>query len=192
MNVRRFTILGGFVVAVAVAQVVFPLYPSPHSLCGLLAERVQLSSQVEEHHRGAILIVSGDAVAGRDGPWLLKAPCDSSFVLVGLDVPSSVLGTRRSKETLLNLKNPNFQLEDQTVPVKVIARVSANVNACFGPGTILTVLAVHVTGPVQVRSRPPATELDAAPAGRSKESQLSMLDRMPTALCRPEGISLRV
>jgi hypothetical protein len=171
------------VVAIAVAELAFPLYPSPHSLCGLLDERVRVLSQVEEHHRGAVLIVSGEAVAGRDGPWLLEAPYGTTFVLVGLDVPSTVFATPRSREVLRSLKNPQFLLEDRMVPVRMLARVASNVNACFAPGTNLTALAVHVTGPVHVRRRPlpPNSALERTSARQAGRESCTSIERAEAA-----------
>jgi hypothetical protein len=157
-DVRRRIQVSGLVIistfAVAAGEIAYPLYPSPHSLCGLLEERVKILSQVEEHHRGAVLLVSGDVLAGPDGPTLFSARCGEGEVQVSLEVPETVLSSTQTLGLVRSLRNPNFMREDRTVPVEMVARVEANVNACFAPGTVLKALAIHATGPLRVRARP--------------------------------------
>jgi hypothetical protein len=139
------------VAALTGLYIMFPLYPAFQSVCELVEARGRVSDRWVTPHRGATLLLRGTIIGGPEGALGFKTICNGEPVLFEVATTPVTLATPLSKRTLRKVANSNWQREDRSVSAVILARVSSEVQSCFGPGLVVTALAARTTGPVVVR-----------------------------------------
>ena len=87
--------------------------------------------------------------------YAFQTRCHGAPVFAAVEIKPIALMSLSSRRTLGLLANNNWLKEDKTVPATIIARVSSEVQSCFGPGLVLTAVTVSVDGPVKHTTRQP-------------------------------------
>jgi hypothetical protein len=128
--------------------VMFPIYPAFQSVCELIEARSRMSDRWTTPHRGATLLLRGTIIGGPQGVLGFKTICNGEPVLFAVETTPVTLTTPLSNRTLRKIANSNWQREGRSVSAVILARVSSEVQSCFGPGLVVTALAVRTTGPV--------------------------------------------
>jgi hypothetical protein len=142
-----------------ICGVVYPVYPSAMSVCDLLNERARLEDRFSSPHRGATFVLSGKVYGTpRKGLYLLEADCGKDWAFAGVQLSPVALRTLYSNRMLDSLRNTNPE-QERIAPVTMVVRVKQDVTTCFGPGLILTALAIHVTGAATQRPTPPGDKV---------------------------------
>lgn len=126
----------------------FPVYPTTLSLCELIESRGHMSGRWMTPHRGATLVLKGTLLGGPDGALAFEAACNGHPVLFAVETTPLTLATPSSSRILKTLPSPSWRREDRTVSAVIVARVSSEVQSCFGPGLVVTALAVRTEGPI--------------------------------------------
>ncbi len=152
---RRTKIIAASVVSAVVLAgwFAFPIYPSRLSLCELIDARGTNPDRWATPHRGAALVLHGTLVGGPDGMYAFRSQCHGSPVFAAVEITPMAVMSLSSRKALGLLAKGNWQTEDTAAPATVIARVSSEVQSCFGPGLMLTALSVRIEGPVSRTSR---------------------------------------
>jgi len=130
--------------------VMFPIYPAFQSVCELIEARGRVSDRWATPHRGSILLLRGTIIGGPQGALGFKTVCNGEPVLFAVETTPVTLATPLSNRTLKKIANSNWQHEGRSVSAVILARVSSEVQSCFGPGLVVTALTVRTTGPVVV------------------------------------------
>jgi hypothetical protein len=151
------------VAALVGLYVMFPIYPAFQSVCELIEARGRVSDRWATPRRGSTLLLKGTIIGGPQGTLGFKAVCNGESVLFAVETTPVTLATPLSRRTLRKIANSNWQREDRSVSAVILARVSSEVQSCFGPGLVVTALALRTTGPVVVMPTNRVTRRMAAP-----------------------------
>lgn len=138
------------VAALISLYMMFPIYPAFQPVCELIEARGRVSDRWATPHRGSILLLRGTIIGGPQGALGFKTVCNGEPVLFEVETTPVTLVTTLSNRTLRKVANSNWQREDRSVSAAILARVSSEAQSCFGPGLVVTALAVRTTGPVVV------------------------------------------
>ncbi|HWM90393.1 MAG TPA: hypothetical protein VN493_06465 [Thermoanaerobaculia bacterium] len=130
--------------------VMFPVYPAFQSVCELIEARSHVSDRWATPYRGATLLLRGTIIGGPQGALGFMTVCKGEPVLFAVETTPVTLTTPLTNRTLRRIANSNWQREDRSVSAVILARVSSEVQSCFGPGLVITALAVRTTEPVVV------------------------------------------
>lgn len=130
--------------------VMFPIYPAFQPVCELLEARSQVSDRWATPHRGATLLLRGTIIGGPQGALGFKTVCKGGPVLFAVEITPITFATPLTNRTLRRIANSNREREDRSASAVILARVSSEVQSCFGPGLVVTALAVRTTKPVVV------------------------------------------
>jgi hypothetical protein len=149
---RRWLFLGavGALIAGACAYIVYPVYPSPMSLCKLVNARVQINDRWASPHRGAVVVMTGDLYGVPDGGYALHCRCDGHDLYAALQTTPMTLCTSETRRALRDVTNRDWRRIDRHAEFSMAARVDSEVQSCFGPGMVLSALALQSRGPVRV------------------------------------------
>jgi hypothetical protein len=128
----------------------YPVYPSPMSLCKLVDARVQINDRWASPHRGAVVVLTGDLYGVPDGGYALRCRCDGHDLYVALQTTPMTLRTSETRRALRDVTNRDWRRIDRHAEFTVAARVDSEVQSCFGPGMVLSALALQSRGPVRV------------------------------------------
>ena len=114
----------------------YPVYPSPKPLCDLYVDP-------KPSHVGAVVVVSGRVYGGYGNSYFMAASCTGGIMYLGLNVTMVTAMSPMSRHAL------NQLTMEKSVRATVVARVDSQGWGCFGPGTVLSAMAVSVSGPVE-------------------------------------------
>lgn len=135
MRAGYIILIATFVLLAAASYFYYPVYVSPRPLCDLYVE--------QKSHVGAVVIVTGRVYGAWDGRYFMASRCTGGIMYLGLDVPTFVAASPMSRYALDQLTT------EKSVRATVVGRVAAEGGGCFGPATVLTAMAVNVSGPVE-------------------------------------------
>lgn len=161
-RVRRVLIVAVAAIAIGV-YVRFPIYPTTRSICELIAERNEVRDRWATPHRGATLLIRGSLLGGPDGALGFETMCQGYQVILGVETTPLTVATSSSHLALRALPNPLWRTEERKASAVILARVSSEAQSCFGPGIMVTALAVRTTGPVVTKARPLTVPVSADP-----------------------------
>jgi hypothetical protein len=98
----------------------------------------------------AIVLLTGTLSGGPEGSYGFETSCHDHRVFVAVEMCPFTLASPSCRNILRRLSNADWRRADTTMPVTMIARVSSEILSCFGPGVVVTALAVRTSGPIKV------------------------------------------
>ena len=135
---------------------VYPMYPSPRSLCGIMQDRAQNDDRWASPHRGAVLVLNGElyglSQAGSH-TYAYMERCKGYDYFVALDTSPYTLSSMETRDVLRRLENSNWHTEERHATFTIAARVTSEVQGCFSPPLVLSAMAIQARSDVKVNVR---------------------------------------
>lgn len=151
MRKRRLFVAGAVLaVLLGVAWTAYPLYPTRMSLCDLATAREKEPDRWASPQRGAVVALTADLYGTHDEVYGLRTRCQGHDMYVALLTRPSTIASPSTRRALRDLRNPQCCEIQRHATFAVLARVDSEVQSCFGPGMVLSALALQSRSDVRV------------------------------------------